>query len=257
MGCSEWSVSNTDATKASPQLKLSAASHYLGCANFKPRQPCREQTVFVGAYPYTLSLTAVFTYPVTSRLLRILHMNYVALPMLPSDVCFSPPRAANTMQGCSVFVFLDISLFFRFLRNVLDKRGQRSGRCARRRHSHHQRRGQPCARGGKERILHLDCRGSCAALSPPPPTFQSLYLFFSLSVSPFSSPPLTTAPTPPPPAVSTWHPQAVHRQRGSPKCFPIIAFLLSPFSIIYILSFNFLCYFFLAAGVHRQLGQYC
>lgn len=179
--------------------------------------------MFVGAYPYTLSLTAVFTYPVTSRLLRILHMNYVALPMLPSDVCFSPPRAANTMQGCSVFVFLDISLFFRFLRNVLDKRGQRSGRCARRRHSHHQRRGQPCARGGKERILHLDCRGSCAALSPPPPTFQSLYLFFSLSVSPFSSPPLTTAPTPPPRC------RRGTRRQSTDREVPPSVFLLLPF----------------------------
>lgn len=86
--------------------------------------------------------------------------------MLSSDVFL--PQAANTVQSCSVFVFLDIGLFFRFLRNILDKRGQRSGRCARRWHSHHQRWRQPCTRRRKERILHLDCRGSCVS---------GLYLF--------------------------------------------------------------------------------
>lgn len=60
-----------------------------------------------------------------------------------------------------------------FLRNVLDKRGQRGGRRAWRRHSHHQRRGQPRTHRRKERILHLDCRGTCVTLSPP---FQSLYM---------------------------------------------------------------------------------
>lgn len=148
-------------------------------------------------------------------------------------MCFSP-QATDTMQGCSVFVFSWYRFVFCFLRNVLDKRGQRGGRRARRRHSHHQRWGQPCTRRRKERILHLDCRGSCAALFFPFSLFQSLYLFFSVSVSPFSPPPLTTAP-----AVSTRNPQAIHRQRSSPSVFLLLPFVYHLHLVHYIVFFFF------------------
>lgn len=149
--------------------------------------------------------------------------------MSSSDVVFSP-QATNTMQGCSVFVFLDVGLFFCFLRNILDKRGQRSGRCARRRHSHHQRWGQPCTRRRKERILHLDCRGSCAALSFPFPSFD-LCISFSLLLSP----PFLLHLWPLPPSCQ----RRTRRQstdRGSQSVFLLLPFV-EPISIIYILSF--------------------
>lgn len=73
-------------------------------------------------------------------------------------------------------------------------------------------------------------RELCSSLLPLS-LFRSLYLFFSLSVSPVSSPPLTTAPV-----LSTRNPQAVHRQRGSPSVFLLLPFV-EPISIIYILSF--------------------
>lgn len=52
-------------------------------------------------------------------------------------------------------------------RNIFDKRGEGGGRRARRRHGHHQRRGQPRTHRGEEGILHLDCRGSRASSLTP------------------------------------------------------------------------------------------
>ncbi|KAG7222237.1 hypothetical protein INR49_016414, partial [Caranx melampygus] len=99
----------------------------------------------------------------------------------------------------------------------------------------------------KRKNTSFRLQGELCSSSHPPifPLFQSLYLFFSLAVSPFSSPPLTTAPN-----VTTRNPQAVHRQRSSPKCFSCYCLSLIQFYTIYILSFItlFLFYFFLAAS---------
>lgn len=135
------------------------------------------------------------------------------------------PRALNAMPGCSPFVFSLIKLccfpHSHFLRNVLDKRGQRSGRRARRRHGHHQRRGQPRTHRRKERILHLDCRGSCAALAPPsfPVSLYPLALS-DTSLSHFFSSllPLTTAPPP-----SCQRGTCRRSTERFPKCLRIIA----------------------------------
>lgn len=152
------------------------------------------------------------------------YMNYVVLLMLPSDVFFAwgSKRHAGLLGVCFPWYRF---LVFCILRNILDKRGQRSRRCAWRGHSHHQRWRQPCTRRRKERILHLDCRGSCAALHP-----------LSISVSLFRSlsPPslLHLCPLPP----STRNPLAVHRQRRSRSVFLLLPFV-EPICIISILSF--------------------
>lgn len=141
--------------------------------------------------------------------------------MLSSDVFFA--SGSKHHAGLLGICFPWYRFVFRFHRNVLDKRGQRGGRRTRRRHSHHQRWGQPCARRRKERILHLDCRGSCAALSCPLfPSFNPcISLSFSLCLPLFFS-------------TSDHCPRRVNEEpAGSPqtekfpKCFPIIAFCLS------------------------------
>lgn len=170
--------------------------------------------------------------------------------MLSSDVfCASSRRHhAGLLSICSAWY----RFVLRFLRNILDKRSQRSGRCARRWHSHHQRWGQPCTRGRKERILHLDCRGSCAALSFPLfPLSVSVSLFLSFCLPLFL---LHLWPLPP-----SW-PQGTCRQstdREVPQVFSCYCLLLSPSSIIYISSFislSFVFFLFLAASFHRQLA---
>lgn len=148
-------------------------------------------------------------------------------------MCCSP-QAANIMPG---ICFPWYRFVFYFLRNILDKRGQRGGRCTWCRHSHHQRWGQPRTHRRKERILHLDCRGSYKKLSPSHSPFQSLYIVFPLSVSPFAFPPPTTASV-----VSIRNPQRV--KRGSPSVFLLLPFLL----------FTSCLFFLLAASVHRQLA---
>jgi len=127
-----------------------------------------------------------------------------------------------------------------FLRNVPDQRGQRGGRRARRRHGHHQRRGEPRTRGGEERVLHLDCRGSCAAL--PSPSFD-LCLSLSLSLSP----PFLDPRPPPPPRCVNKEPAGGPQTEKFLKCFPIIAFFYLFHSVLsFLLSVSFG-----AAGVHR------
>lgn len=201
--------------------------------------------------------SALFKYSTTlSQLLIVLDMNNVTLLMLSSDVGFFSPQAANTMQGCLVFVFLNRSLFFRCHRNILDKRGQRSGWCPRCRHSHHQRWGKPRARGRKERILHLDCRGSCAALAFSFPSFD-----LCTSYSLFPSPTFLVLLRPLAPIMSTRNPQAVHKQTSS-QCVFLLFPSVETISVIYILSFIFslvwgffVCCFLLLADVfHWQLA---
>ena len=122
---------------------------------------------------YTLN-SHVFAYFTLSQLLIAPSVNNVASPMFPQTWLFvvvvvvvvvfrasgGPTPLGGTLRVCFPPEMRFVLFVYRLRRNVLDERSQRSGRCARRRHGHHQRRGQPCARRGKERILHLDCRGS-------------------------------------------------------------------------------------------------
>lgn len=198
--------------------------------------------------------SSLFKYSTTlSQLLIVLDMNNVTLLMLSSDVFFSP-QAANTMQGCLVFVFLNRSLFFRCHRNILDKRGQRSGWCPRCRHSYHQRWGKPRARGRKERILHLDCRGSCAALAFSFPSFD-----LCTSYSLFPSPTFLVLLQPLAPIMSTRNPQAVHKQTSS-QCVFLLFPSVETISVIYILSFiglGVFCLLFFAFGRCFSLAACC
>ncbi|KAA8586925.1 hypothetical protein FQN60_000761 [Etheostoma spectabile] len=78
-----------------------------------------------------------------------------------------------------------------------------------------------------------------------PISISTVYLFFSVSVSHFSPPPLTTAP-----AVSTRNLQAVHRQRSSPSVFLLLPFVYHLHLVHYIIFF----FFILAVGFHRKLA---
>lgn len=94
-------------------------------------------------------------------------------------------------------------------------------------------------------------RELCSSL-PPLFLFQSLYPFFSLSVSSFSSPPLTSAPV-----MTTRNPQAVYRKGKFPNRFPVIAFCWAYFYHLHLVLYLFLLFFFffLAASFHRQLAN--
>lgn len=91
--------------------------------------------------------------------------------------------ASGCQQLCSVAVCCDLLYYYFFHRNIFDKWSQRSRRCPRCRHGHHQRRRKPCARRGEERVLHLDCRGRCdRSLTSPVAPFSTPFLLFCLSI---------------------------------------------------------------------------
>lgn len=159
---------------------------------------------------------------------------YGASSMMPSDVLLAlgsksraglPAVCFFTAKALLGFVFC---FFPHFLRNVLDKRGQRGGRRAWRRHSHHQRRGQPRTHGRKERILHLDCRGTCATLSPP---FRSLYISLLSLIPLFPGFFLPFFPRPQLPLRPASEEPAGGPQRGSPSVsllLPLLSFAFRP-----------------------------
>lgn len=141
-------------------------------------------------------------------------------------MCFSP-QAANTMQGCSVFVFHDMDLFFTFPQEHTwqTKPKERTMRPTPTQPSSTLRATMHTQRKRKNTSFRL--QGELCSSPRPPifPLFQSLYLLFSLAVSPFSSPPLTTAPI-----MTTRNPQAQSTDREvPPSVFPVVAFRWSNF----------------------------
>lgn len=156
-------------------------------------------------------------------------------------MCFSP-RAANTMQGRSAFVFLDAGLCSPFSqeRTWQTRPKERTTRPTPTQPSSTLRATMRTQKKRKNTSFRLQGE-LCSSLLPP---FNPCISFsLSLSVSPFSSPPLTTAPI-----VSTRNPQAAQ------PVFFYYYLLLGPFLSFTSRPFFLSSSFDLAAGVRRQLA---